>query len=80
VRGVKGVTFLGVVEGLPEATAWPAVVPPPSLILISLEELDLLQEKHSQIVDSPKRKKNKKKKPLALYSPHNSEYSSLHTS
>jgi hypothetical protein len=67
VRGVKGVTFLGVVEGLPEATAWPdATAPPPSLILISLEELDLLQEKHSQIVDSPKRKKKKKKKPLAL--------------
>jgi hypothetical protein len=66
VRGVKGVTFLGVVEGLPEATAWPAAPPPPSLILISLEELDLLQEKHSQIVGTPKRKKNKKKKPLAL--------------
>jgi hypothetical protein len=47
VRGVKGVTFLGVVEGLPEATAWPAAAPPPSLILISLEELDLLHEKHS---------------------------------
>jgi hypothetical protein len=69
VRGVKGVTFLGVVEGLPEATAWPAVAPPPSLILISLEELDLLQETQSQIADSSqkkKKKKKKKKKPLAL--------------
>jgi hypothetical protein len=66
VRGVKGVTFLGVVEGLPEATAWLAAAPPPSMNLISLEELDLLHEKHSQIVDSSQKKKNKKKKPLAL--------------